>query len=111
MESRLDVTEAVLLAGLFALAMSFRLARKKWGAGFWSLAIAAVLCGAATALIEAFYYRVSTGVNVARVLGANLDFSYTIRPAWWVLATGFCIALLAMVRAWMAPEPARVRAR
>jgi sulfoxide reductase heme-binding subunit YedZ len=101
----------VLLAGLFALAMAFRFARMKWGAGFWSLAIAAILCGGMTALVEAFYYRVSTGVNVARVLGANLDFSYTIRPAWWVLATGVAIALLATVRAWTAPETARGRAR
>ena len=111
MESRLDVTEAVLLAGLFALAMAFRLARKKWGASFWPLAIAALICGGVTALIEAFYYRVSTGVNVARVLGANLDFSYTIRPAWWVLATGVAIALLSIFRAWTAPEPVRGRAR
>lgn len=107
MESRLDVTQAVLLAGLFMLAMAFRLARKQLFAGFWPLAIAAAVSGALTAAIEAFYYRLSTNVAVERVLWANFDFTYQIRPAWFVFAAGLAIALLAMVRGWSAPPSAR----
>ena len=59
----------------------------------------AVLCGLATAISEVIYYKISTGVNVMRVLNANLDFSYTIRPSWWVLGTGLVVAVLAAIRA------------
>jgi methionine sulfoxide reductase heme-binding subunit len=111
MESKLDVSQAALLAGLFTLAMAFRVARKQLTASFLPLFIAAVLCGVATALIEALSYAVSTTVNVQRVLWANFDFSYQIRPAWWVFATGIMIALLSIFRAWTAPKPARGRAR
>jgi sulfoxide reductase heme-binding subunit YedZ len=111
MESRLDVTQAVLLAGLFTLAMAFRVARKQLTASFLPLAVAAVICGVATALIEAFYYRVSTNVPLERVLWANLDFSYQIRPAWWVLAVGVLVALLSIFRSWSAPKMTKGRAK
>jgi sulfoxide reductase heme-binding subunit YedZ len=111
MESKLDVSQAVLLAGLFLLAMAFRVARKQLTASFLPLAIAAVVCGVLTALIEALSYAVSTTVNVQRVLLANFDFSYQIRPAWWVFATGIVIALLSVFRAWTMPKPARGRVK
>ncbi len=109
MESRLDVTEAVLLAGLFALAMAFRAVRKYLTPQFLPLACAAAICGFLTAGIEAFYYSISTRVSISRVLSANLDFSYSIRPAWWVFAAGIAVAALAAVRAHFAPATARKR--
>ncbi len=105
METKLDVTQSTLLAGFFLLAMSFRLVRRQLGASFWPLAAAAIVCALVTAGVEAFYYRIATGVDPARVLWANLDFTYTIRPAWWVLGVGVAIALLSIVRAWTAPAP------
>ena len=110
MESKLDVTQAVLLAGLFGLAMAFRIARKRFNTGFWALVVSAVVCGLATALVEAFSYSVSTRVPFNRVLEANLDFSYQIRPAWWVLLVGLAIAVLAAARARFAP-PNMARAK
>ena len=109
MESKLDVSQAVLLAGLFLLAMAFRVARKQLTASFLPLLVAALVCGVATALIEAASYAISTNVSVERVLLANLDFSYSIRPAWWVFAAGLAIALLSIFRAWTTPPPARKR--
>ncbi len=35
---------------------------------------------------------------VSRVLAANLDFAFTIRPAWWVLAAGLTLAALHALR-------------
>lgn len=105
MEIRLDATEAALMTGYFVLLMAFRLVRKKATPGLVSLTTTAVLCAVATALIEALYYTLSTRVPISRVLAANLDFSYTIRPAWWVLAAGLIIAGLAAWRNRVAPAP------
>ena len=112
METRLDVTQSTLLAGLFALAMAFRATRKYLSPDFAPLLGAAALCGVATAGIEAFYYGVSTRISPLRVLKANLDFSYSIRPAWWVFGVGVLIALLSFTRVLTnAPPPARKRVK
>ncbi len=111
MEIRLDATEAALMTGFFVLLMAFRFVRKKLTPGLVSLGATALLCGVATALIEALYYTLSTRVTISRVLEANFDFSYTIRPAWWVLAAGLVIALLAAWRNRVAPAPSVTRAR
>ncbi len=99
MEVRLDASEAALLCGFFVLLMFFRAVRKRVTPGFFNLAATAVVSGVATALIEVLYYKLSTNVTVLRVLQANLDFSYTIRPAWWVVMVGVLIAVLAELRA------------
>jgi sulfoxide reductase heme-binding subunit YedZ len=104
MEVRLDASEAALLCGLFVLLMLFRAVRKGVTPGFFNLTATAVVSGIATALIELLYYKVSTNVPLMRVLQANLDFSYTIRPAWWVVMVGILIAVLAELRARFAPS-------
>jgi methionine sulfoxide reductase heme-binding subunit len=103
MEIRLDATEASLMTGLFVLLMAFRYVRRKMSPNFITLGATAILCGVSTALIEAFYYSIATRVPIARVLKANLDFSYTVRPSWWVFAAGVVIAVLAAWRNRSAP--------
>lgn len=98
MEVRLDASEAALMCGLFVLLMAFRAVRKSFVPGFVNLAGVAVASGVATAALEALYYKLSTTVSIWRVISANLDFSYTIRPAWWVLLAGLMVAVLAEVR-------------
>ena len=110
MEVRLDATDAALMTGFFVLAMAFRLVRRKATPGLINLTVMAVVCALATALIEAAYYKISTGVVVSRVLYANLDFSYTVRPSWWVLGVGIAVAVAAHLRARFGPKPARLRA-
>ena len=44
-----------------------------------------------------------TGVNAQRILWANLDFEYVIRPAWWVLAAGLAMAAVSLIRARAVP--------
>jgi sulfoxide reductase heme-binding subunit YedZ len=107
MEVRLDATEAALWTGVFFLLVAFRLVRKRAEPGLLNLSVMALVCGIATALAEATYYKISTNVNVMRVLSANLDFSYTIRPAWWVFGTGIVVAVLAAVRARFGPVTGR----
>jgi sulfoxide reductase heme-binding subunit YedZ len=103
---RLDATQAALMAGLCALFAGFRALRKRAGDfGALSLFALALVAGLATALIEAGYYAFATGADGARVLAANLDFSFTVRPAWWVLAAGLFMAFARLARDLFRPSP------
>lgn len=101
MQSKADVYQPTLMAGFFILLMFYRLAHWR-GLSLTSplvligIAVAAAL---STVIVEAAWYGLATGVPPSRVLWANLQFSYTIRPAWWILATGLAAAVLGYVRA------------
>lgn len=106
-QSKADVYEPTLMAGFFLLMMFYRLAHWR---GFsltspFVLAAVAVLAALGTAAIEYAWYAIATGVPPGRVLAANLQFSFSIRPAWWVLATGLGAALIAVARPWFGKEP------
>lgn len=100
MQTKADVYLATLMAGFFILLMLYRLAHWR-GFDIASLPVltaCAVLAGLTTALAEVTWYGTATGVPAMRVLLANLDFSFTVRPAWWVLAAGLAVAVLAFLR-------------
>ncbi|MBL8582062.1 MAG: sulfoxide reductase heme-binding subunit YedZ [Rhizobiaceae bacterium] len=100
MQTKADVYEATLMAGLFALLMGYRIAERR-GLPLQSplvllgVAIAAAL---ATVAIEYAWYALATGIPPARVLAANLHFAFSIRPAWWVLAIGGSVAAAGWAR-------------
>lgn len=90
---RLDATHAALMAGFCTLFAGFRFLRKmKNGFGALHLLALAVLAGLATAAIEVGYYAFATGAQASRVIAAHWDFTYQVRPAWWVLAAGLALA-------------------
>ena len=98
MQSKVDVTTAVLFSGFFIWEMGYRaMARFGWKEGLAPLAILAVVSGALTALAEATWYGLMTGVGFWRVFNANLQFAH-VRPAWWVLLAGLGVAAVAEVR-------------
>ena len=111
-QSKLDVTQAVLMSGFFIWLMAYRALRKR-GLAVTALSLTAIAAGAAllTALLEAAWYAGMTGVAASRVLEANLDFSFTIRPAWWVLAAGIAMVALHAVRGVNTVQRGRVRER
>ncbi|PWK69899.1 protein-methionine-sulfoxide reductase heme-binding subunit MsrQ [Aminobacter sp. AP02] len=100
MQSKADVYEPTLMAGFFILLMFYRLAHWRGLSVMSPLVLIGIAIAAAlsTVIIEAAWYGLATGVPPGRVLWANLQFSYTIRPAWWVLATGLGVAALGYVR-------------
>ena len=54
--------------------------------------------GLATAAIEAAWYGLKSGVPASLVLEANLDFSYKLSPAWWVLGIGLLLPAIGLAR-------------
>lgn len=108
LQTKLDVTEPVLMLGFFVWLMLFRLMRRLGvAAGPVQLAALALISAVATALLEALWYATMTGAAAGRILAANLDVAFGIRPSLWVLAAGLALAALGLVRR---PAPGRGRA-
>ncbi|NIY74682.1 sulfoxide reductase heme-binding subunit YedZ [Thalassospira sp. HF15] len=97
LQSKIDVTEATLMAGMFVGLMLYRFAH--WRG--WSLRSSktllsiAVLSGLATAGIEYAWYGLATGIPADRVVAANLECMWPLRPAWTVLLAGIGFAVIA----------------
>ena len=99
LQSKLDVTEAVIMGGVYALLLAERLARRvvRDLSPVMLLAVTAA-AAMATACAEAAYYVFKTGAPFLEVLGANLDFSYTVRPAWYVVGAGLVLVAARLAR-------------
>lgn len=99
LQTRLDVSEPVLMLGFFLWLMGFRLMRR-WSVPVAPLPLLALALAAAllAALGEAGWYAARTGVDASRVLGANLDIAFGIRPAVWVLLAGLVLVALNLGR-------------
>ncbi len=99
MQSKVDVSQPVLMTGFFFWLMGYRLmASRGIKEGLLPLLVLSVSAALLTAAAEAAWYGIATGVGAWRPLMANLDFSYSIRPAWWVLAAGLAVTLASEIR-------------
>lgn len=95
LQSKADVTQPMLMAGVYAWLAGYRLAAPEGGApGLPVLLGLAVAAAAATAAIEFAWYGLATGIDPWRVLEANLDITFGPRPAVWVGIAGLGIAAL-----------------
>ena len=114
LQSKINVTEAALMAGLFYWLMLYRLAyrwNREKALVVWQLAGVAIGAGLLTALGEAAWYQFATGLGGERILLANLRFAAHIRPCWWVLVAGLAVTLLKPVaeRFWAGRKRVPVR--
>jgi sulfoxide reductase heme-binding subunit YedZ len=99
LQLKIDVTQAVLMTGLFVWLMGYRVIEDwRWPVNLVSLLGLSVLAALVTAAIEAAWYAIGTGIPSSLILAANLDFSTDIRPAWWVLAAALVATLIYLVR-------------
>lgn len=101
MQTKLDVTEPTLMWGLFVWAMGWRWLQRRGDRAVsmaWLIGLA-VAAGALTALSEALWYGIATGVDPVRVLKANFTVVLGLRPCWWVLVFGLAAALSSLVGA------------
>lgn len=112
LQSKLDVSEAVLWFGFFLFLMGFRgLHRRGVAEKLWSVPALAAASAVGTALVEAAWYSVLTGIPPWPVLEANLDFSGPFRPAVWVLIAGLAVAVVSWMRAGARRQAQRPRGR
>lgn len=117
LQSKIDVSEPVLLTGVFVALMLHRATARLpvRRDGILTVLGVALVAGLAAALAEAGWYWAASGVDAGRVLAANLDFAYSVRPMWWVMAIAAAPALFMLPpvsAAWSAirggrREPAR----
>lgn len=103
MQSKADVTEPMLMAGLYAWLVGYRMVAPEGGApSVPAMAALAFAAAGATAAIEFAWYGLATGIDPWRVLAANLDVAFGPRPAIWVGIAGLAAAALRAV-----PRPRR----
>ena len=89
LQTKADVTEATLTFGLFLWLMGYRLGAPKGAAPGRLAMLGLALCaGLTTVALEFAWYGLATGIDPWRVLAANLDVGYGLRPAVWVLVVG-----------------------
>jgi sulfoxide reductase heme-binding subunit YedZ len=100
LQSKADVSQPVLIAGLFVWLMAFRWLDRLAGArpSPWRVAPLTLFVPLATALLEAGWYSGMTGINPSRVLLANLSLAVGLRPAAWVLLFGMALLGIALMR-------------
>ena len=92
MQSKINVSEPVLMSGLLAWLMLWRLVPARWRAQPWPLFLLAPLAAAAAAGLEYLWYALATNLPAAAIFAANFDLEFEIRPAVWVLLAGLGLA-------------------
>ncbi|MCC7046717.1 MAG: ferric reductase-like transmembrane domain-containing protein [Alphaproteobacteria bacterium] len=98
LQAKAGTTEATVLAGILGWLLVWRLlARRSGGLSPLGLLGLSLFAPVATALGEAAYYGLFTGIDPWRVLQANI-MQIGERPAWLVLGAGLAVTLLAFVR-------------
>ena len=106
LQSKIDVTQATLMAGLFLLLMIYRVAiSRRLALSMPVLAACAVIAAVLTAGLELAWYGLATGVDPWRIAAANLKLSYGIRPAVAVLLAGLAVTPLPALRKLMMKRP------
>lgn len=99
LQSKSDVSAAVVMAGVFALLMIYRFAARLK----LPLTNPVVLAGcaaagaAAAAATEYMWYALATGIPAKLVFLANFDVQYEFRPAVWVGIVGLGVAAVKML--------------
>ncbi len=110
LQSKANVGEAMLMAGLFVWLMLWRALPDAWRRSWPALMALAVGASCATAAIEYAWYAVATRIPLDRVFAANLDIDWEdgLRPAHWVLIVTLAVAVAGAVHSRRLRGPASV---
>ena len=104
LQSRSNVWQPTLMAGLLIWLLSWRLWLRRAGMAGMGLRLGALGLGAtlATALAEFGWYAGMTGIPALAVFAANIDPAAGLRPAWAVAGAGLTVSagaeILALAR-------------
>jgi methionine sulfoxide reductase heme-binding subunit len=111
LQSKAHSPEPTVMAGLLLWLMGYRALSWRGGTRLAQArsSLLALSAGAAlvTALGEAAYFGLFTGVDPTRVLEADLSLAAGVRPAWVVLAAGLALTAAALLRDASAAPAAR----
>ena len=99
LQSKIDITAAMQMIGLFILAMTIRvMIARRYTLGLWQLVCAAVVAAVLTAGVEYSWYHFATGINATNILKANLSLAFGPRPAVIALITGLAVATVMVAK-------------
>jgi sulfoxide reductase heme-binding subunit YedZ len=106
MQTKLDISESVMVAGFLFWLLGYRLIHRYAGGVtyVWLVALA-FIAAALTAFAEAGWYGATTGVMWWRVFAVNLDWEMAMRPSHWVLAVGLGVTLASFAWSLKAQRP------
>jgi len=106
MQTKVDITESVMVAGFLFWLLGYRLMHRYLGAVSyaWSAALA-FIAAALTAVAEAAWYGATTGVPAWRVFAVNFDWDMAFRPAHWVLIVGLAVTLASFAWSFTSQRP------
>jgi methionine sulfoxide reductase heme-binding subunit len=97
-QSKANVSEPVVFAGLFVWLMLWRLVPQRWRRSLAIYPVLSVLAAISAAWIEFAWYGLATRINPWRVLAASETLRFGLRPAHWVLIATMLIGLVAVAR-------------
>lgn len=110
-QSKLDVSEAVLIGGALVFLFAYRIAHRLTNdVTLARLGAVVVLSALLTGLGEVGWYAAITGIDPWLVLVANFVPAVGISPALWVLMAGAALVLAALVRVRLFPPRKAARA-
>jgi sulfoxide reductase heme-binding subunit YedZ len=112
MQSKIDASEATLMAGLFVTLLAYRIViQMSLKPSAITLACAAAASAVLTAALEFAWYGLAKGIDPWRVLKANLMIGYGLRPAVLVALAGLAAMVIVVgYRFFSKPGPSlRVR--
>jgi sulfoxide reductase heme-binding subunit YedZ len=95
MQSKINVSEPVLMTGFFLWLMLWRLVPARWRGHPMPLFPLALLAATGAAAAEYLWYALATKLPAAMIFAANFDLEFEIRPSVWVLIVGLGVAALA----------------
>ncbi len=100
LQSKADVSEPVLMMGLYFILMLARVLQKR-GLPTWGVvAGSALVAPLATAVLEATWYAVVRHIDFWEVLSANIDPDMAPRPSQLVALAGLALFLVYAARNW-----------
>jgi len=106
MQTKLDISDSVMVAGFLFWLFGYRLVHRYLGevTSMRSVALA-FIAAALTAVAEAAWYGATTGVMWWRVFSVNLDWEMAPRPAHWVAIVGLAVTLAAFAWSFKSQRP------
>jgi methionine sulfoxide reductase heme-binding subunit len=106
MQTKVDITESVMVAGFLFWLLGYRLLHRYVGRVSYAwLILLAFMASALTAVAEAAWYGATTGVPAGRVFAVNFDWDMAFRPAHWVLIVGLAVTLASFAWSFVAQRP------